>query len=304
MSPAPIPLGNVDSPWGPAPVLHRSALAVEPRDGITGGPAVGVRVGRETRRSMHVARRARDPLPRYPAEHLPSGAAGRAVLTYDASVQHQADQQADVVVRLRLDDPVARWVPRRLDVVVRGPGPILAAEEGGPFVPAWARRVRPWLLPGPATSVPRGATTLRFRVVRPSGAPVPWVRAVLFAGALGARVAWGHGDRAGEVLLVVADAGAVPVDVDEHPAVLRVYGPPTGPPPDPTLDPRDPLATLPPESLGLVPVASGATGPPPEDDLARGITPPAGYRAAADQVVALTVGRTRVLPDQTFVPRP
>lgn len=273
---APFDLGTIATSVGPAVVVHRGALAVEPRDGLTGRAATGVRVGRETARFAHdLARRRRGgPLDRrYPAVPLEPGPGSRFLLRYGPSVRP--------TITVRVDAPAGRWVRRRFAVAVRPPATVAAADDDPPppgaYVPVAARLLRPSLLPGAAYPLPPGTTGVRLRVTR-GGRPVPWTRVVAF-GAGGQRIGWGHGDEHGQVVVVLPVTGTGnPPQPGRFDVALRVHAPPGDPPADAPLEP--------------VPLF-GAAGPDP--DLLRGLALPAGYLAAPDLPHRCTVGRMDAL---------
>ena len=126
---------------GDAVVLHRLALAVECVDATT------------RRLVTKVLRITRDDSGAVLAEHGP----GRGVLVHD--------QRTPSKLTIRIADPARQFVPRRLTVPLWSVAEVSAADnDGGPFVPAASRLLRPWLLPGSAYPLVRGATG----VARPS----------------------------------------------------------------------------------------------------------------------------------------
>jgi hypothetical protein len=286
MTQPPFDLGLIDTSVGPAVVMHRGALAVEPRDGLTGRAAMGVRVGRETARSRFdlTRRRRGGPLDRaYPAVPLEAAPGSRFLLRYTASVRP--------TVTIRLDGLPGRWVRRRFTVAVRPLSVVAAADPlpppaptpPGPYVPVASRLLLPSLLPGAAYPLPRGTTGVRFRVTR-AGTAVPWTRVLAF-GTDGSRIGWGHGDEHGEVVVVIAGIGtAVPPEPGRFDVALRVLAPPPGPAP----------ADAPLEPVPLF----GAAGPDP--DVMSGVAPPPGYAPAPDRAHRCTVGELAVLPDHVL----
>jgi hypothetical protein len=279
---------RIDVPAGRADVLHRLALAVQPRDAVTAGPLpAGIRVGLETPRARTHPRRGRPPFPAVPLE-------GAAVFV----LRHGHRERKTVT--LRVDDPARRWLPRRFTVplwTVREVEEVDAnpGRPGGP-IPAESRLLRPWLLPGPAFAVVKGATGLRLRVTRES-VPVRWARVEAF-GAGGHRIGWAHGDEHGEALLLISGTGAVPPPAPARfDVALRFHVPARRAEPDPA----DPLADLALERVtrsSAPPVAGDL-----DNDLLRGITAPPGYLTAdQDVVTALTIGE--VTPFGYDVPSP
>jgi hypothetical protein len=284
----------------PVEVLHRLALAVEPRDGFTGGPAgPPVRVGREVPRPP--SRPAgRGPRPRDPLDHrLDLALETNGATTY--KLRHRLDlpeppqdgQPSPVLeVVLRLVDPTRRYVTRRLRLPVWTRRRVEEAEVDppGPYVPAASRLVRPWLLPGAAYTPPGGTTGVRGRV-QLAGRPMPWPRLVAL-GPGGAVVGRAHGDERGEFLLLITGTGAMPPPPPSTlPVRLAMWGPdPAAPaPPGQQLNDQDPLHDLVIEdavrrTLGSVP---GTV----DEQVLRGETVPRSYRPAANRpTLTLTVG--------------
>ncbi|MFJ7204043.1 hypothetical protein ACIQWR_10985 [Streptomyces sp. NPDC098789] len=281
---------------GAAVVLHRLALAVRPLDAHTRGPAgPGLRVGWESARIPGRRPGPDDPV-RALERHEPSG----FVLRYGIS---GTPGEVGAAVRVRIDDPARRWIPRRFAVALWTRAELAAADAAaptGPKVRADARLLLPWLLPGPGYPVPQGMTGLRLRVTRPgpgSADPVRWPRIEAF-GPGGALLGWAHGDEHGQALLLIGGAAPLPFPPPPHLAIaLRTHAPDPAPPPGPA-PPPDPLADLVAEA-----VRRSASPPGPQDldnDVLRGLAPPPGYRTcAADTVRTLTVGR--VLPTDDLI---
>ncbi len=191
-------------------------------------------------------------------------------------------------------------MPRRLTVPLWTRAEVAGADNRPPtlgYVPAPSRLLRPWLLPGPAYPVARGVTGIRLRVTY-LGMPVRWPRVEAF-GPGGLRVGYAHGDEYGQVLLLVESTGALPPPTPStFPIALRSHIP------DPALaaptSGLDPLADLAVESI-----ARSAAPPAPQDldnEVLRGITPPPGYRTAAQDVIrTLTVGQLVLAADLPHV---
>lgn len=296
-------LGTVGTALGRTPVAHRLALAVAPVDAVTRRPAPpGVRVGRETPRSLTQAGRRPRPSrdPQRVAVRVPD-AAGIHVVVHDRTVPAARPPGAPPgpppALTIRVTDPGERFVPRRLTVPIWTLDDVRGVDNDPPTaaaVPALSRAIRPWLLPGAAYLPPGGATGGRLRVVQ-GGTPVRWPRVEVFDGA-GSRLGWGHGDQHGQVLLVVDSLGggmpAGPVAV-----ALRVHVPPA--PPAPADPGTDPLWDLVAEPLPRQPVPAGAFA----DDASIGVGIPAGYlTASVDVVRALVPGRITALADIPFTP--
>lgn len=276
----PSELGRFNSSVGVVDVLHRLALGVEPRDGLTGRPAVGAHVVQETVRG---------------ALRLDEVTDSRFLLSYGPTVGPPArfpDQPPRVTILLEAVG--GRWVPRRFAVTLHRLADVVAVDVGGahPFLPATERLLRPWLMPGRGYPVPRGTTGLRVRIVR-DGAPVRWARLEVFAGR-GTQIGRGHADAGGWVLVVL------PTNATTHPpktrqqehfqVVLRISGPDPAPP-----DVHG-------ESLIDLPAEPVALPRPIDDPVARGATLPAGFRTAPDRAEHLVVGAVTTLPDQIFNP--
>ncbi|MFK0044404.1 hypothetical protein ACIQU4_09910 [Streptomyces sp. NPDC090741] len=266
---------------GPVDVLHRLALAVRPLDArsrAAAGP--GLRVGCESSPLPGRRQRRPDDLVRSLEGH---GATGFVL-------RHATAGGLPAAVTVRVDDPARRWIPRRFSIPLWTRAELSGADERpptAPHVPATARLLIPWLLPGPAYPVPRGTTGLRLRVVRPDAAatPVRWPRVDAF-GPGGVPLGWAHGDEHGQVLLLIDGVGVLPYPAPSRfPVALRTHAP------EPLVDaPADPRADLVAE-----PIARSANPPRPQDldnAVLRGTARPAGYRTcAADTVRALTVGQ-------------
>lgn len=249
-------------------VLHRLALGVEPFDAMTGVRAGrGVRVAREDPRVV-----------------LENTGAGRFKLRHGRGVRDR--------VRLRVDDPGRRWVPRRFDVELWGP-----AED--PAVRAVARSLRPRLLPGAAWDPPRGSTCVRGRV-NWSGRPVRWPR-LLAVDSGEFLLGWAHGDERGEFVLLITNLGnTVPtatlrtLNVD---LLVRI--------PDPAraaaVDPLDPVA-----DLVVEPIARALSQPAPgtaADEVLTGRAAPAGYLVSSVPFpVTVVLGETLARLDVPFNP--
>ena len=193
---------------GPAQVLHRLALGVEVVDVVSRRLAAEqLRVGREVSTLTLPDRFDRS----WPCLGLPSSGFGRFRLRHLPSGQDpSALPDLPATLTVRVDDPSRRFVPRRFRERLWTRQEVAAPDArppGGAYLPARARLLRPWLLPGSAYPLARGVTALRGRVVR-AGSPVRWPR-VLAIGPGNAVVGWAHGDERGEVLLVVTDTGKI-----------------------------------------------------------------------------------------------
>jgi hypothetical protein len=239
--------------------VTRLALGLEPIDAMQRQPAHPVDIGF-------------DVLPlRRPRPTVVRHASGRHVLVYSPALATPVD--------VRITDPSARFVPRRLRIPILAPAVAETRPQG-------QRVRRPVLFPGAAYEV-TDATGLRGRVLR-GGRPMRWAR-VQASVAGGRIVARAHGDHRGEFLLLVGP-GAGPIgDLEPSLAVdVTVMGPAVAPvPPAPT--PLDPLWDLPLE----VTAAPGAADP-----VTAGETVPGDYTATTTQHLDLALGR--VLSGVTF----
>lgn len=289
----------IDTAAGPVQVTHRLALAVQLVDVVQQRPVpAGLRVGIETPRSVAAAVRAeeRGSGRQWPAVAMRDHGGGDFVLGYGPSV--------GTSLRVRVDDPARRWVPRRLSVDA-WPLTDVEAVDGTPpgeVIPAMRRVVRIGLLPGAAYPSPGGVTGAFLTVVR-DGAPVPWARvlAVTTAG----RVGWGHGDEHGEVTVFAHRRDGVPDDRPRgFPVALRIsYPDPQAPPPPPpppgeparpALPLSDRLRSVPLEPTAMPTAPQPPTDPPDLDtDVALGFKVPDGYVNAPQRVVAFRVGAIR-----------
>ncbi|GAA1032436.1 hypothetical protein GCM10009557_30930 [Virgisporangium ochraceum] len=263
---------EIVTPGGRIAVLHRLALAVEAVDAVNRRPAAGVRVGRETGRRSVFA----DPA----LVGMPSAGNGRGRLV----LRH--DRPLPGAIRIRLDDPARRWVPRRLDVSVWTYDEVRAADADPPGakVPPEDRLIRPWLRPGVGYPCPPGATGLRFGVRR-GPERVAWPRLEVFD-AGGFPVGWAHGDGRGEVLVLIRPGAPATGD---FPIVVRVHAPDPDWRDRPPAPAKDPLRLLHPEPV--------ARAPGPADPAVRGDLPPPGYLPPTDHLLTCTVGRVKAAID-------
>lgn len=292
-------LGTVETVVGPEPVVHRLALAVRPLDAVTERPVGrGVVVARETARSVARRRPSSGPwrLRQGDGEGVPLVDHGGGVFVL---LQRQdVPTAAGAAVTVRVVDPAARWVPRRLRVPIWTLGEVRGADDEPPsaaYVPALHRLLRPWLLPGSGYYLPNGSTALRIRVVL-NKLPVRWPRVEAFD-ASGVTVGWAHGDEHGQVLLAVGETGTAPPAPPKVTLALRSHIP------DPALAPKpdanDPLADLVVEDVPRSPAPPAH--PTLDDDVSRGLTiPPSYLTAGQDTVLTLTVGEVLPADDIAF----
>jgi hypothetical protein len=267
---------------GPAHVLHRLALAVVCTDSVIDRPvSIPLRIGWE---------RPERGLPRgfdrsWPCLDLDRHGPGRAVLRLDRRTPTGP-------VRIRIVDPRRRYAARRVELSLWKLTEIVAAEATPPEVPAVARTLRLWLLPGPAYVTARGATSVRGRVAV-NGTPVRWARITAF-GPGNQSVGRAHADERGEFLLLVTDTGTMPPPAPSTLGVrLEVIAP--DPAHRPAVDAADRHADLVVETLTH-------PGNPPlpaelDNDVLRGRATPSGYLASttAFPPVDLVIGQEKRL---------
>jgi hypothetical protein len=199
---------------GDAVVLHRLALAVECVDATT------------RRLVTNAVRITRDDSGTVLAEHGP----GRGVLLHDKGLPSK--------LAIRIADRARQFVPRRLSIPLWTLLEVSAADsDGGPFVPAVSRLLRPWLLPGSAYPLVRGATAVRGRV-QANGAAVRWPR-VVATDHDEIAVGWAHGDERGEFAMMLEVPKVPPTMPDSFEVTLTVSAAA-----NPAAPGEDPLADL------------------------------------------------------------
>jgi hypothetical protein len=163
-------------------------------------------------------------------------------------------------VGLALDGPGGVWTPRRLRTTLAPDGP--------------PRRLTLSLFPGPGYPIGGGATAARLRVVRGAVA-VPWPRATVF-GPQAIGLTWTHGDRNGEMLVILPRPAQLDPQADTFPIVVRVHVPTAA-------------SEEPPEETVVSPPMGPQ--PPAPDDVARGRTVPASYVTVPnDTVLTVRIG--------------
>lgn len=233
-------------------VLHRLALAVELRDAATGSPATGSTATGGPRTVLDPHGDGRFVLRR-------TGRLGAVVrLTVGSSAGDRAPRP--VRAAADLDGSGSVWVPRRLRTTLAPDGP--------------PRRLMLSLFPGPGYPIGGGTTAARLRVVRGATA-VPWPRATVF-GPQAVGLTWAHGDRNGEMLVILPRPAQLDAQADTFPIVVRLHVPAaaSGEPPEET-------------------VVSPPMGPQPPvpDDVAHGRTVPASYVTVPnDTVLTIRIG--------------
>jgi hypothetical protein len=233
---------------GDAVVLHRLALAVE---------CVDATKRRLVTKAVHITRDDSGAV-------LPEHGSGRGVLVHD--------QGAPSKLTIRIADPARQFVPRRLTVPLWSLAEVSAADnDGGPFVPAASRLLRPWLLPGSAYPLVRGATALRGRV-EANGAVVRWPR-IVATDHEDIAVGWAHGDERGEFVMMLEVPKVPPTMPDSFEVTLTVSAAA-----NPAAPGRDPLADL------VVEQAARPAAPPAPTEaerlLLQGRATPPSYRTS------------------------
>jgi hypothetical protein len=278
---------------GPADVLHRLALGVEPRDAVTEQPiASAVRVGQEVPPRLR-PRPARFDYA-WPCLDFETNGTARFKLRHQtggpARIKLNPDGSAPTIT-VRIDDVRRRFVPRRFRIPLwtrlelKRADPTPADGPAGPYVPLNSRLLRPFLLPGSGYTIPRGTTAIRGSAVYSDGRPVRWLR-VFAMGPGPTQLGAAHGDENGEFLLVITDSYTIPtqphstVDVD----LVIVARPPDA---APIPDPADRLGDLVVEDLArssVPPAASDLDSP-----VLRGLAVPSDYRSSMAQPPQVTV---------------
>ncbi len=264
-------LDSLETVVGPAQVLHRLALGVECVDAVTARRIrTEVAMGREVDQRL---------LPRvfdaqWPCISLERKGIGRAQIRFDHTTP--------ATVRLRLVDPLRRVVARRFDVPLWTLTEIRAGEAAPPVVAAASRVLRPWLWPGSAAGLPRGATAIRG-TVRTGDTPVRWARLTAVRPGDGP-IGRGHADERGEFLILITDTGSLPPPA---PSTLDVDLEVVAPDPATAPDPLDRYA-----DLLIEPLLRPANPPLPaelDNAVLRGTAVPAGYVPNTAVVPTLTV---------------
>ena len=268
---------TIETSTGAADVLHRLALAVECRDALTDRLAISpLRVGYELLHSPHIP----VPDPTYPCIRLDVAGPARFKLRHAVPLPTR--------VRVRIDDPGRRFVPRRLRLLLWAAGQ-LDASPTQPYIPTEYRLLRAWIWPGTAASFPSGTTVVRGRVMR-NGQPARWARVTARA-ATNAVAGFAHADDRGEFALVVSDAGQHPlrstIPMDLYVAARRVPRP---------VNPLDPLADI---TVEPVPRSTPPAPASLDTPRLRGIALPSGYvaNAKAPLPVVAPTGVNTTLPD-------
>jgi hypothetical protein len=191
---------------------------------------------------------------------------------------------------LRIQDTTRRFAPRRLRFPIARPTPDPLAPEPNPGF-----RIRPtFLYPGAAYEYASGATAIRGRVLRGSGANAPlvrWPRIEAYNRTGNVPIGRAHGDDRGEFLLLLwPTAGPQGEPVNPIPIDVKVFT--TSAAAAPSEYAKDPLADLPIELVG-VPTA----GPDPLeqrprlDPVAAGERIPATYTRTSLTPVDVPLGR-------------
>lgn len=288
----------IQTPAGPARVMHRLALAVEVLDAVTDRLAdMPVRVGYEVAEPPGAV----PPDPSWPCRALERSGIARFKL--------RRGPQLPAVITLRIDDLFRRYVPRRVSITLWPEADIEAIDNNppaGPYIPVKSRLLRIWLAPGSGYPLPGGTTAIRGRMLRGAAgatlspaSPVRWPR-ITAIGPGNVPVGWAHGDERGEFLLPIVSAGTL-TPVDPQFAVdLDVEGLPAAQAPQP--DPADRCADL---VIEDVPRSSAPPAPGDLDnDQLRGRATPPGYVTGTAPRPHLTINVGSVLSIGTDFPFP
>lgn len=273
---------------GPAEVLHRLALGVEPRDAVTQGPvASAVRVGQEV--PAHMRPGAGRFEGHWPCLDFETNGTARFKLRHQIGGPNRIKVNpggAAPTITVRIEDLGRRFVPRRFRIPLWTRRELERADNTPPtgqYVLMASRLLRPFLFPGATYTVPRGTTAIRGRVVSSSGRVVRWPR-IFAEGPGNVPVGAAHGDERGEFLLVVTNLGTTPppvpsaVDVD-----LDIFARA----PAPAVDPEDRLADLVVENQARSSVPPTSTNL--DNDVLRGVAIPPGYVASSGPRPHLTI---------------
>jgi len=290
-------LSVIATPVGPADVLHRLALGVEPRDAIGRAPvATAVRVGQEVPRRMRPrAARFEDA---WPCLDFETNGMAKFKLRYQIGGPRRIKVNQDGSpprITVRIDDFRRRFVPRRFRIALwtklelESADPTPGAGPTGPYVPMASRLLRPFLFPGAMYTAPRGTTAIRGRVVTTQGKEVRWPR-VIAKNAGDEAVGIAHGDEHGEFLLIITDLGTMPALVTETFEVdLEIFAWKSNAAPTP--DPTDRVADLVVESVDRTHAAD------PDNPVLLGIEIPSDYTQSttAKPHFTVTVGELLAL---------
>jgi hypothetical protein len=247
----------------PVDVLHRLALGIELVDAVTGRAVIG----RPTLTREFPSPYSRDGFTTIPRlEAVVSSTPGRFIVRYGRPrlpLNPAAVPDPDLVVTLRVTDPLAYYVARRVRVSLRSLKRVLAAEEpmdGVAALPPIAperRTLRLTVFPGSNYPMPAGTTVFRGQITSSSG---PWA-AVTLRRAGGAPMLLGttFADGNGEFLIVpssVAGVTALRVEVTPPPPLAA----PTRP-----IEPSDRFLIDPLFGLPAIDVGRLADPPAPAD---------------------------------------
>ena len=288
----------MDTGVGPADVLHRLALGVEPLDAVTGRPAgTAVRVGQE------VPPRLR-PTPAmfessWPCLDFESSGTARFKLRHGVGGPNRIkvnDDGSPPAIVVRIDDNRRRLVPRRFRIPVwtrlelDAADPTGGGPPTGPYVAMASRLVRPVLFPGSAYSLPRMATVLRGSVIE-DGRPVRWPRVLAKVDGVDSGIAQGD-DRGEFVLVLTSEWTLLAAPPDQVDVTLTVRATPRAAAPKPDSDDR--LADL---------VIEDVNRPLPSSAALSGQESPDGYQDHdVPAPVPVTVGRLNKVGTIVFQP--
>ncbi len=267
---------TIETSIGTVPVLHRLAQGLVLRDIVTDHAAGGaLRVGWEADGHL-LPRGARDEWPCVDFEPVGTG-----------RFRLRATPRLPQKLIVRIEDATRRHVARRLEITPWS-HPQLLDPDPANAVAVSSRTLRVWLHPAAAYPLPPGSTVIRGRIVRLSGATVPWAR-VTGIGTTGATLGLAHGDDRGEFVLRLTDVAQNPV---QSTVTVRLLV-------------RAPSSTseLPP----VEPIARPGNPPGPGDldnAVVRGLAPPGGHVLSVPPppLYTVDVGRVLVVGDIPFIP--
>jgi hypothetical protein len=185
---------------GPAVVRHRLALAVECRDALSDLPVSS---------PVEVSYRRPPKDDKLSPPWRPLSRIGNARFILRHQIPDDPNKPLPQL-QIRVRDRSRHYVPRRFTVT---PWTYAEVQEPAPYVAAYARLLRLWLLPGSAYPFPRTATVIRGRVAHQDASPLRWARVegTTPFGTAG----WAHADERGEFVLPILDPGFDPVNTTQ-----------------------------------------------------------------------------------------
>jgi hypothetical protein len=256
---------------------NRLALGVECIDALTQRPVGSpIYVKREFGPPGEKRRRPAATVPDFYMRGI-----ARAILMHGPNVP--------AAVTIRIADARGIFAPRRFKVPLWSLEEVVDSDLRTPAtIPAGRRALRPWLLPGGAYPVSRGATAIRGKIVS-RGVPIRRTRlTAVTTGPYSAAVGWAHGDRFGEFLLVVERTGyetgaAQPTEL--HLTFRISY--------------RANVTPAEGDLLGDVPLENVPhPSTPPNDELLQGRNTPDGYvTISTHNPVRVALGANTALPE-------